>query len=147
MKHENDCRELAQKLVHMKSQMMENDISKSIGRKFGAVKIGLVKQLQMTPVSLEFVQAGSNSNQYYFQIESRQSQLKIDFEAVESVAETKDARLAISYFQTNSDGNGFTKKSETFECFEIHDIIKVFKSIRNIVQAAEAGEDGAHIRL
>jgi hypothetical protein len=66
MKHENDCRELAQKLVHMKSQMMENDISKSIGRKFGAVKIGLVKQLQMTPVSLEFVQAGSNSNQYYF---------------------------------------------------------------------------------
>lgn len=63
------------------------------------------------------------------------------------MAETKDARLAISYFQTNSDGNGFTKKSETFECFEIHDIIKVFKSIRNIVQAAEAGEEGANIRL
>jgi hypothetical protein len=43
MKHENDCRELASKLVMMKNQIMENDVGKSIGRKFGAVRIGLVK--------------------------------------------------------------------------------------------------------
>jgi len=52
MKHENDCRELASKLVMMKNQIMENDIGKSIGRKFAAVRIGLMKQLQMTPVSV-----------------------------------------------------------------------------------------------
>jgi|APCry1669190288_1035285.scaffolds.fasta_scaffold532847_1 hypothetical protein len=56
---------------------------------------------------------------YYFTIESRQSQLRIDFEAVESITETKDTRLEITYFQTNSNGNGFTKKTETYECFEI----------------------------
>jgi hypothetical protein len=52
MKHENDCRELASKLVMMKNQIMENDVGKSIGRKFAAVRIGLMKQLQMTPVSV-----------------------------------------------------------------------------------------------
>ena len=72
-------------------------------------------------------------------LESRQSELKIDFEAIESITETKDGRLGLTYFKT--DGNGFKKKEETFECFEIHDIIKCYHSIRNIVQTVEMGDD------
>lgn len=45
MKHESDQRELASKLVMMKNQIMENDVGKSIGRKFAAVRIGLMKTL------------------------------------------------------------------------------------------------------
>ncbi len=52
MNHENTQRELASKLVMMKNQIMENDVGKSIGRKFAAVRIGLMKTLQMTPVSV-----------------------------------------------------------------------------------------------
>jgi hypothetical protein len=72
-------------------------------------------------------------------LESRQTELKIDFEAIESIVETKDGRLCLIYFKTG--GQGFKKKEDTFECFEIHDIIKCYQSIRNIVQAAEEGDD------
>ena len=34
----------------MKNQIMENDVGKSIGRKFAAVKLGVMKS--MTPVSV-----------------------------------------------------------------------------------------------
>ena len=64
-------------------------------------------------------------------LESRQSELKIDFEAIESINETKDGRLGLIYFRT--EGGGFKKKEDLFECFEIHDIIKCYNSIRNIV--------------
>lgn len=52
MKHESDSREMASKLVMMKNQIMENDIGKSVGRKFAAVKIGMIKNVSMTPVSV-----------------------------------------------------------------------------------------------
>lgn len=51
MSHENDQRELASKLVMMKNQIMENDIGKSIGRRFAAVREGGVMKT-MTPVSV-----------------------------------------------------------------------------------------------
>ena len=47
--------------------------------------------------------------------------------------------MGLVYFKT--DGNGFRKKEETFECFEIYDIIKCYQNIRNIVQTAEVGDD------
>lgn len=52
MKHETESRELASKLVMLKNQIMENDIGRNIGRKFAAVKLGMMKTMQMTPVSV-----------------------------------------------------------------------------------------------
>lgn len=52
MKHETESRELASKLVMLKNQIMENDIGRNIGRKFGAVKLGMMKTVAMTPVSV-----------------------------------------------------------------------------------------------
>lgn len=52
MAHESDSRDLAAKLVMMKNQIMENDIGKFIGRKFAAVRIGVIKSMSMTPVSV-----------------------------------------------------------------------------------------------
>jgi hypothetical protein len=50
LKHENESRELASKLVMLKNQIMENDIGRNIGRKFAAVKLGMMKS--MTPMSV-----------------------------------------------------------------------------------------------
>lgn len=50
MKHEEDTRELASKLVLMKNQIMEDDIAKAFSRKYSAVKIGSLKSL--VPVSV-----------------------------------------------------------------------------------------------
>jgi hypothetical protein len=51
LKHENESRELASRLVMLKNQIMENDIGKGIGRKFAAVKLGgMMKSLK--PVSV-----------------------------------------------------------------------------------------------
>jgi hypothetical protein len=52
MKHENETRELATRLVMMKNQMMSNEINKSIGRKFAAVRIGSGIKTSLTPVSV-----------------------------------------------------------------------------------------------
>ena len=52
MKHETESRELASKLVMLKNQIMENDIGRNIGRKFAAVKLGMMKSVSMTPVSV-----------------------------------------------------------------------------------------------
>ena len=55
--------------------------------------------------------------------------------------------MTLIYFLTNSDGNGFTKKNETYECFEIADITKAFKSIRTLVESAvEKGGSAAEMR-
>ncbi len=62
----------------------------------------------------------------------------MEFEAIESISEKVDGRLQIVYFLANKDGNGFSKKSETFECFEVHDIIKVFTSIRNLIETQQS---------
>ena len=50
MQQETTQRELATKLVMMKNQIIENDAGKSIGRKFGAVKLGLMNV--NTPVAV-----------------------------------------------------------------------------------------------
>lgn len=55
MKHEIDSRELASKLVMLKNQIMENDIGRNIGRKFAAVKLGMMKSVSMTPVSVSLI--------------------------------------------------------------------------------------------
>jgi hypothetical protein len=68
--HETNQRELASKLVIMKNQIMETDIGRSIGRKFAAVRIGLIKNMQMTPVSIEFTKV--SGTEYTMTIESRQ---------------------------------------------------------------------------
>jgi hypothetical protein len=60
--------------------------------------------------------------------------MRIDFEAVESLAESKDERLSLTYFSTES--SGFKKVTEAYDCFEIPDLIKCYHSIRNIVQSA-----------
>jgi hypothetical protein len=52
LKHETESRELASKLVMLKNQIMENDIGRNIGRKFAAVKLGMMKTMQMTPMSV-----------------------------------------------------------------------------------------------
>jgi hypothetical protein len=44
--------------------------------------------------------------------------------------------LRIVYFIANADGNGFSKKTETFDCFEIQAIIKTYSSVKNIVESA-----------
>ena len=53
LKHENESRELASKLVMLKNQIMENDIGRNIGRKFAAVKLGMMKS--MTPMSVSLI--------------------------------------------------------------------------------------------
>jgi chromosome segregation ATPase len=55
MKHETESRELASKLVMLKNQIMENDIGRNIGRKFAAVKLGMMKSVSMTPVSVSLL--------------------------------------------------------------------------------------------
>lgn len=76
-------------------------------------------------------------------IESRQKVINVEFDAIDSITETKDGRLQIIYMLPNSDGNGFSKKNDTFDCFEIADILKVFSSVRTIVEnAVSAQEDG-----
>jgi chromosome segregation ATPase len=55
LKHETESRELASKLVMLKNQIMENDIGRNIGRKFAAVKLGMMKSVSMTPVSVSFI--------------------------------------------------------------------------------------------
>ena len=55
LKHETESRELASKLVMLKNQIMENDIGRNIGRKFAAVKLGMMKSVSMTPVSVSCI--------------------------------------------------------------------------------------------
>lgn len=50
MAQESVQRDLATKMVMMKNQILENDAGKSIGRKFGAIKIGLMNV--NTPVAV-----------------------------------------------------------------------------------------------
>ncbi len=69
MQHESAQRELASKLVMMKNQIMENDIGKSIGRKFAGVKIGIMKT-SFTPVAIEFSK-GQSAREYMMTIETR----------------------------------------------------------------------------
>jgi hypothetical protein len=139
MQQESTQRDLATKLVMLKNQILENDASKHLGRRFGACRItdlGVVKTF--TPVSLEFSRV--TPREYLLSIESRQKLVRIECESIEAVAETKDGRLAISYFAQKKEG--FQKKTELFECFEIGDIVKVFQSIRTIVESAINAEEG-----
>jgi hypothetical protein len=55
MAQESVQRDLATKMVMMKNQILENDAGKSIGRKFGAIKIGLMNV--NTPVAVSSLQA------------------------------------------------------------------------------------------
>lgn len=48
---------------------METDIGRSIGRKFAAVRIGMIKNVQMTPVSIEFTKL--SGTEYTMSLESR----------------------------------------------------------------------------
>jgi len=48
---------------------METDIGRSIGRKFAAVRIGMIKNVQMTPVSIEFTKL--SGTEYTMLLESR----------------------------------------------------------------------------
>lgn len=73
-------------------------------------------------------------------IESRQNETRVEFDSIESITETKDGRMNLIYFVVNADGNGFTKRNETYECFEIADIVKAFGSIRTIVEGAAEKE-------
>lgn len=59
-------------------------------------------------------------------IESRQAEVHVDFEAIESIQETKDGRMQLTYFLPNKEGTGFNKKTEIYDCFEIDAILKVF---------------------
>jgi hypothetical protein len=46
--HEKESADMAQKLTLMKNQMMEADTSVGVGRKFGAVRIGTIKDTPCT---------------------------------------------------------------------------------------------------
>ncbi len=55
MNHEDDTREMAAKLLQMKNQMLAIDVSKAIGRRYAAVKIGGgsgLKGSSLIPVSV-----------------------------------------------------------------------------------------------
>lgn len=74
--------------------------------------------------------------------------MQVDLEAVESISETQEGRLRMVYFAANVDANGFSKRTETFDCFEINDILKTYKSVKTIVEGAalrsqDTRQDGA----
>ena len=52
LKHEDNDRILATKLVHLKNQMLEYDVGKAIESKFAGIKIG---SKDMIPVSVSFL--------------------------------------------------------------------------------------------
>lgn len=90
-----------------------------------------------------------SGREYALSVESRQKVVRVELESVEAVRETKDGRLAVSYFAQKKDGSGFSKHSDLYECFEIEDVVKVFQSIRTVSETAssagaeEAGARGA----
>ncbi|CDW74319.1 UNKNOWN [Stylonychia lemnae] len=124
MKHERESGELAQKLSMMKNQILEQQVGSGIGKKFAAVKLG---RLNKKTVSFEFVE--DKTDDFYLIIDSKTSEISVNFDNIDEVQETKDGKLNILYFIPGDSGN-MLKRNENYECFEIEEFLKVYTNIK-----------------
>ena len=74
--HEQESAEMAQKLTLLKNQILENDASNGMNRKYTAVRVG---KLRYYPCSFAFVQ-GVKPNEYFMVIDSKQATITINMD-------------------------------------------------------------------
>ena len=118
---------MAQKLTLLKNQILENDASNGMNRKYTAVRVG---KLRYYPCSFAFVQ-GVKPNEYFMVIDSKQATITINMDHVDQFTEEEEEnRLLLVYHVANDDGK-LTKKKDEFECAEVDLLMKTFSGIRN----------------
>jgi len=64
--HEKESTELAQKLVFLKNQIIENDAAEGLAKRFAAVKMGMLKHV---PLFIKFEQ---EDKEFFMVLENRE---------------------------------------------------------------------------
>ena len=88
---------MGQNLSLMKNQILEYDKYVGTNRKYGAVKIGTLKNV---PITLEFVEQKGSKNEiiHYLIMDSRTTEISINCENIEEISECEDQRLKLIYY-------------------------------------------------